>query len=195
MPSVTEQLPTANNHIHLSDEELLHAFRAGGDTQWLGYLLQRYTTLLLGVAMKYLKDKSLAEDAVQHIFLKALTHMPQEEILNFKGWLYILMRNHCLQQLRDRPHLTDDTALANVSATTIDKEELLWQEQTLERMNEAINELNDEQKKTIVLFYLKKYSYEQIIEATGYTFMQVKSYVQNGKRNLKTILLKKSGTR
>jgi len=188
-------LPTANNHIHLSDEELLQAFRAGGDTQWLGYLLQRYTTLLLGVAMKYLKDKSLAEDAVQQVFLKALTHMPQEEILNFKGWLYILMRNHCLQQLRDRTHLTDDTALANVSATTIDKEELLWQEQTLERMNEAINELNDEQKKTIVLFYLERYSYEQIIEATGYTFMQVKSYVQNGKRNLKTILLKKSGTR
>ena len=188
-------MPATSNHSHLTDEELLQAFRAGGDTQWLGYLLQRYTTLLLGVAMKYLKDRSLAEDAVQQVFLKVLTHMPQEEILNFKGWLYILMRNHCLQQLRDRTHLTEDTILANVSATDTDKEEMLWLEQTLEQMNEAIELLNEEQKKTIILFYLKKYSYEQIIEATGYTFMQVKSYVQNGKRNLKTILLRKSGTR
>ncbi len=56
----------------------------------------------LGVALKYLKDRTQAEDAVQQVFLKALTHLPQEEILNFKGWLYVLMRNHCLQQLRDK---------------------------------------------------------------------------------------------
>lgn len=162
---------------------------------WLGHLLQRYTTLLLGVAMKYLKDKALAEDAVQQVFLKVLTHMPQEEILNFKGWLYILMRNHCLQQLRDKTHITDETALAFVSATETDTDEIRWQEHTLTQMDEAIQELNEEQKQVIVLFYLKKCSYEQIIEQTGYTFMQVKSYVQNGKRNLKTILLKKLGKR
>ena len=69
---------------------------------WLGYLLQRYTALLLGVALKYLKNKTYAEDAVQQVFEKVLTHMPKEDILNFKGWLYILMRNHCLQQLRDK---------------------------------------------------------------------------------------------
>ncbi|MCW3122737.1 MAG: sigma-70 family polymerase sigma factor [Flavipsychrobacter sp.] len=188
-------MSTHNHHTHLSDEELLQAFRAGGDTQWLGYLLQRYTTLLLGVAMKYLKDRSLAEDAVQQVFLKVLTHLPQEEILNFKGWLYILMRNHCLQQLRDKTHIADETAIAHIADSDSDKEDALWHEHTLEQMNEAIDLLTEEQRKAIILFYLKKYSYEQIIAQTGYTFMQVKSYVQNGKRNLKTILLKKLGTR
>jgi len=180
-------------HTQLTDEQLLAGYRAGGDNKWLGYLLQRYTTLLLGVAMKYLKDKSQAEDAVQQVFIKALTHLPKEEIINFKGWLYILMRNHCLQQLRDKPHHTDDTLLAEVPQTETDKEELQWQEHTLQQMNEAIEELNDEQKKTVVLFYLQHNSYEQIIGKTGYTFMQVKSYIQNGKRNLKSILLKKLG--
>jgi len=158
---------------------------------WLGYLLQRYTTLLLGVALKYLKDKQMAEDAVQQVFLKALTHLPKEKINNIKGWLYILARNHCLQQLRDRHKYTDDNLLVNVPNADEDHDDIKWKEHTLEQLNESIGMLNEEQRKTISLFYLKMYSYEQIIEQTGYTFMQVKSFIQNGKRNLKTILLKK----
>ncbi len=181
------------NHTILSDEELLHTYQVSADGEYLGHLLQRYTTLLLGVGLKYLKDRSLAEDAVQQVFLKVITHLPQEDILNFKGWLYILMRNHCLQQLRDRTPMADDAALAWVAANETDKEEAEWIDHTLEQMNEALELLNEEQKKTIVLFYLKKHSYEQIIAQTGFTFMQVKSFIQNGKRNLKTILLKKTG--
>jgi len=181
------------HHTNLTDEELLLAYRADGDSQWLGYLLQRYTALLLGVALKYLKSKTLAEDAVQQVFLKALTHLPKEEIVNFKGWLYILTRNHCLQQLRDKPPVAGEAALAYVPVAEEDKEEIQWREHTLQQVNEALELLNEEQRNAISLFYLKMYSYEQIIAQTGYTFMQVKSYIQNGKRNLKTILLKKSG--
>ena len=170
-------------------------YHADGDNRWLGYLLLRYTALLFGVAMKYLKNKIQAEDAVQQVFEKVLTHMPQEEIHNFKGWLYVLMRNHCLMLMRDKTYHTDEAALTYIAATETDKDELAWHENTLQQMEEAIDQLNDEQKKTIVLFYLKKYSYEQIIAQTGYTFMQVKSFIQNGKRNLKTILLKKAAGR
>ncbi|MCD6010799.1 MAG: sigma-70 family polymerase sigma factor [Flavipsychrobacter sp.] len=187
-------MPASSQHTNLSDEELILAYRRDDDNQWLGYLLQRYTTLLLGVALKYLKDKPQAEDAVQQVFIKVLTNLPKEQILNFKGWLYVLMRNHCLQQLRDKTYNTGDEALQYVPDSINDSEEIKWQEHTLQQMSEAIEELNEEQRKSIVLFYLKKYSYEQIIEQTGYTFMQVKSYIQNGKRNLKTILLKKLGS-
>jgi len=183
------------NHTTQTDEELQRAYKVSGDNQWLGYLLQRYTALLFGVGLKYLKDRTLAEDAVQQVFLKVLTHFPQEDILNFKGWLYILMRNHCLQQLRDKTPFADEAAVAELSAAETDKEEIKWQEHTLEQMTGAIELLNEEQRKAIVLFYLRRYSYERIIAETGYTFMQVKSFIQNGKRNLKTILLKKTGTR
>lgn len=145
--------------------------------------------------MKYLKDKTAAQDAVQQVFLKALTHLPKDQIQNFKGWLYILMRNHCLQQLRDLHRYTDDHALATVSVTESDKEALQLKEYTLEQLNEALAQLNDEQRKTIVLFYLHKQSYGQICEQTGWNFAQVKSYIQNGKRNLKQLLLKKLGNR
>lgn len=146
--------------------------------------------LLFGVAMKYLKNKDKAEDAVQQILLKSLTHLPQGEIQNFKGWLYILMRNHCLQTLRDKAHNTfqalSSLAAAPSSIAAIEEKEL-----TLRQLEEAMKELTAAQRLSLELFYLKKKSYQQIMEQTGYSFMQVKSFIQNGKRNLKLILLKK----
>jgi RNA polymerase sigma-70 factor (ECF subfamily) len=158
-------------------------------------LLQRYTLLLLGVAIKYLKDKEQAQDAVQQVFMKALTHLPEGPIQNFKGWLYILTRNHCLQQLRDKQYFADDAVLQNVSSQQTDREELILKDLTLKQMNIALQELSEEQRKAIVLFYLQKQSYEQIMQQTGFNFAQVKSYIQNGKRNLKLLLLKKLGNR
>jgi RNA polymerase sigma-70 factor (ECF subfamily) len=174
----------------MTDEALLAQFRTSGDNAVLGVLLQRYTLLLLGVGMKYLKDKDGAQDAVQQVFLKAITHMPKEEIQNFKGWLYILMRNHCLQLLRDKHYLTEESAISHVAAEESDKDLLLWKDKTLEQVQPALQQLEAAQRQCIILFYLEKQSYKQIMERTGYTFEQVKSYIQNGKRNLKQILLR-----
>jgi RNA polymerase sigma factor (sigma-70 family) len=186
-------LKASDPYQHHSDEELLAAFRASHDNRWLGALLQRYTLLLLGVAMKYLKDKDEARDAVQQIFLKAITHLPQGEILNFKGWLYILMRNHCLQILRDKTYKAPEEVLHQLQSSPLmpDREEIMLQDYTLAQLQEAMLELNDAQRACVDRFYLQRQSYQQIMEATGYSFKEVKSHIQNGKRNLKNLLIKK----
>lgn len=187
-------MPQSDTYTHLPDEDLLLAYRRSGDNHWLGLLLQRYTVLLLGVAMKYLKDKEQAQDAVQQVFLKSLTRLPEGEIQNFKGWLYILMRNHCLQQLRDKTFHAPEETLNYVSQQEgPSREEHEMKEMTLAQMQEALGELNGEQRACVVSFYLEKKSYQQIMEQTGFTFAQVKSHIQNGKRNLRLILLKKKG--
>lgn len=176
-------------HINLSDEELLRLHRRAKDNKWLGVLLQRYTTLLLGVAIKYMKDKEQAADCVQHVFLKALTSLPDEDIQNFKGWLYILMRNHCFQLLRDKKYVSSEEAFYDRPAPERPNEEQLYKhEYTIDQMNAAITELEEGQQVCIKMFYLEKKTYQQIMDARGYTFKQVKSYVQNGKRKLKLIL-------
>jgi RNA polymerase sigma factor (sigma-70 family) len=180
-----------NQHIHLTDEELLSHYQLQGEKEWLALLLQRYTLLLLGVAMKYLKDKHLAEDAVQQIFLKAFTHLPEGEIQNFKGWLYILMRNYCLQQLRNKSYFVPEEQVQHLQGDENERNDALEKERSLTYMHEALQELSADQRVSIELFYLKKQSYQQIMEQTGLNFMQVKSYIQNGKRNLKIILQKK----
>ena len=182
--------PTHNN---LSDEELLLRFRRTGDNNWLGVLLQRYTLLLLGVAFKYLKDREQAQDAVQQVFYTALTKLPDGEIHNFKGWLYILVRNHCLQLLRDQTFQVPPEALQTVPAVPDRIEEHIEKDFTLGQMHEALGQLNEEQQTTLRMFYLERKSYQQIMDLTGYSFMQVKSFIQNGKRNLKNILLRRLG--
>jgi RNA polymerase sigma factor (sigma-70 family) len=180
------------SHSKLPDEELLRRYRSTGNNEWLGTLLQRYTVLLIGVAMKYLKDKEAAQDAVQQVFLKSLTHLPTGEIGNFKGWLYILMRNYCLQALRDQVHLKGEEAIQLVPAELDSKEEAMQREVSLTEMEAALCGLVAEQQNCVRAFYLERKSYQEIMDTTGFSFAQVKSYIQNGKRNLKIILSRRA---
>lgn len=173
-----------------TDEELLNLFCTTADNKWLGVLLQRYTVLLLGVGLKYLKDKDQATDAVQQVFLKVLVTAPGNEIQHFKGWLYILMRNHCLQLLRNKKHMQGDEVLQEQQAYPMPDVQLLQQqEQEIDKMKDALTLLDEGQQICIQMFYLDKKTYQQIMDEKGYSFMQVKSYIQNGKRKLKTILV------
>lgn len=175
-----------------SDEELIVLFQQSGDNQWLGVLLERHTLLLLGIAMKYLKDQVQAEDAVQQVFIKTITHFPQEPIQNFKGWLYILMRNYCFGILRNQHNIhSSDEALAYLPANeTKTQEEWMNDEIMRQQMEQALDALHPEQQLCIKLFYIEERSYKEIMERTNFSFEQVKSYIQNGKRNLKVALQK-----
>jgi RNA polymerase sigma-70 factor (ECF subfamily) len=167
--------PKLNKHI--SDQELLERFYADRDNQWLGILLERYTLLLLGVCMKYLKNEELARDSVQQIFLKAITELQKYRVEYFKSWIYMVAKNHCLMQLRDKPGKNTIEVKDSIPAETdeTDKESLLLNEKTYEYMGEALKELNADQQLCVTLFYMEKKSYQQITEQTGYSMMQVKS--------------------
>ena len=182
----------ANRYDHITDTELLELYTRDRNQEWIGILLGRYTMLLLGVCMKYLKDENEAKDCVQQIFLKVLTEAGKYHIEYFKSWLYMVAKNHCLMRLRDKgsKHVKElnDSFLA---AEQSDRQELLANDQTYDLLEEALDELNEEQKQCVILFYLKKKSYSRISEQTGFSMMQVKSYIQNGKRNLKIILDRK----
>ena len=182
----------ANRYDHMTDAELLELYYADKNQEWIGILLERYTLLLLGVCMKYLKDENEAKDCVQQVFLKVLTEVSKYRIDFFKSWLYMVAKNHCLMRLRDKggksaKELSDHHAVAPEA----DKQELIANEKAYELLEEALNELGEEQRHCVILFYLKKNSYQQISEKTGFSMMQVKSYIQNGKRNLKIVLDKK----
>src|SRR6185295_12963030 len=89
-------------HDHITDQELLEKFNADHDNEWLGILLERYTLLLLGVCMKYLKNEDDAKDSVQQIFLKVVQELQKYKVEYFKSWLYMVAKNYCLMKLRDR---------------------------------------------------------------------------------------------
>jgi RNA polymerase sigma factor (sigma-70 family) len=169
------------------DKELLQSFYDDGNNEWLGILLQRYTGLLLGVSMKYLKNEDNAKDAVQQIFLKVIHELQKYKVEYFKSWLYMIAKNHCLMKLRDKGKVTTEIKESILKADNdIDiKEAAVKKEISLTHLEQALTLLNDEQRICVTLFYLEKKAYQEIVTITNYTMMQVKSNIQNGKRNLK----------
>lgn len=182
-----------NRYSHISDHQLLNNFRADKDNHWLGILLQRYTLLLLGVCMKYLKNEEEAKDAVQQIFLKAITELHKYDVEYIKSWLYMVAKNHCLMKLRDKPgrvvDINENMIISNEEDSTIKVH--LFKDKQLALVTSSLEELSPEQKLCVSLFYLEKMTYQDIADKSGYSLMQVKSYIQNGKRNLKILLEKK----
>ena len=166
-----------NRYENTGDNELLDRYYATNDQKWIGILLDRYTMLLLGVCMKYLKNEEESRDAVQQIFLKVLTEVSKYKIDYFKSWLYMVAKNHCLMKLRGSQgrQMKELKELA-IEDHEADKTELLANENSYDLLEEAIGELNEEQKHCVTLFFLKKCSYQQITDATGFTPMQVKIF-------------------
>ena len=185
-----------SRYENIDDNELLNYYYQSKDQEWIGILLERYTMLLLGVCMKYLKNEEEAKDAVQQIFLKVLTEVSKYKIEYFKSWVYMVAKNHCLMKLRGHQgrYVKELKEEATIEQEETDKNDLLANEKTYTLLEQSITELNAEQKQCVTLFYLQKNSYQQITEATGFSLMQVKSYIQNGKRNLRMLLEKKLKT-
>jgi RNA polymerase sigma factor (sigma-70 family) len=183
-----------DKYNHISDAEILQRFYSDRNNEWLGILLQRYTLLLLGVCMKYLKNEEEAKDSVQQVFLKAINELHKYKVEYFKSWIYMVAKNHCLMQLRDKGKYTAEINERVMAAAdeTADKNSFIEKDNALTSMAAALQQLNKEQQLCITLFYLEKKSYQEIADQTQFTMMQVKSHIQNGKRNLKLLMTKNS---
>lgn len=184
----------------LSDQELIDRYRNSKDNRYVGELFKRYTHLIYGVCIKYLKNQDDAHDLTMELFEKLLVLLLQHKVDYFKGWIYQVVRNECLMKLRkDKSTLRleqeyESNVLISMESST---EMHLFKENNKnidpEKVNAAVQLLNPGQKECIDLFYLKKHSYKEVAEKTGFTLKEVKSYIQNGKRNLKTLLLDQNG--
>jgi RNA polymerase sigma factor (sigma-70 family) len=170
-----------------TDAELVFAYKQTADTNLLGELFQRYMELVYGVCLKYLKHPENAQDAVISIFEELVVKLQKHEVDNFKGWLYTLSKNHCLMRLRSEKKQT----VVNFDVELMQSEENvhlngeLEKEENFKKLDYCLGQLQDEQRKTIELFYLQGKCYNEISEITGIEWNKVRSYIQNGRRNLK----------
>ena len=182
--------------IHtLSDEELILSYKRSKKSFYVGELYKRYAHHVFFICKKYLKTQDKAEDAAMQIFEKLLDKLQTHEVENFKAWLSTLSRNYCLtalakeasSQKKLEAYFIEDFSFMEIDHNT----GLSDNETPLQLLTEALNGLNEYQKECLSLFYLKEKSYKEITEITGYPDKKVKSYIQNGKRNLKLLLTEK----
>lgn len=176
------------------DAALIREYKDSGKLDYLAALYQRYMNLVYGVCLRYF-DEEASKDAVMQIFEELIAKVKQHEIQNFKSWLHVLTRNHCLMKLRSAKNKEG----REISLSLMENESLghhengVSIESHLQGMEKCLETLPEEQKRSVDLFYLKEKSYREVADMTGYDMNKVKSYIQNGKRNLKICMEKQDG--
>ena len=171
-----------------TDKELVAAFKQSGDTNYLSTLYQRYMDLVFGICLKYFKDAERCKDAVMDIYEELNTKLKLHEVENFKGWLHVLARNYCLMQLRSPRNMKTTEFKADFMQSAENTHlngEVLEKESNFVKLEQCLNTLTNEQRQSVQLFYLENKCYNEIAEITGFDWNKVRSYIQNGRRNLK----------
>ena len=192
---------SAKVYSRLDDEELTEKIIIENDHKAIEEIFNRYTHLLYGVCLKYLKDTEQSKDAVMEVFQATLEKITSTEIKNFKAWIYTITKNHCLMQLRKTSSFNrlkkgilenfwSEIMESDIEMNLINEETESNQEDNL---NQALTQLKKEQEVCIRMMYLENKSYKEIAGITGYTLNEVKSFIQNGKRNLKILIMNNNG--
>lgn len=188
----------SNKNKELSDSELIQKFRETGNNNYVATLFDRYSTLVYGLCLKYLKDKDESKDAVLEIFEKLMNDLKTHDVKSFKSWLYMVSKNYCLMLLREQKAMEKKDDEFHWGSGNIDfslvHDLFDEKEQKLKLLETAIKMLNNEQRTCVELFYIREKCYTEIADITGFNLNQVKSYIQNGKRNLKIILTNQYGS-
>jgi RNA polymerase sigma factor (sigma-70 family) len=179
-----------------SDLELISYYKQSEDLEVLGILYNRYVHLVYGVSLKYLKNPDESQDAAMQVFEKLIESLKKHDIQNFKSWLHVTTRNHCLMELRSRKTRGSKTE-ADISlvsdmefGTPLHHNNEPSIENDLTLMKQCIEKLPDEQKRCIELFYLEQRSYKEVSLLAEFELKKVKSFIQNGKRNIKNCIEK-----
>ena len=176
-----------------SDEALLSLYAVSTDMDALGELYSRYMDLVYGVSLKYFKEPEEAKDAVINIFEELTSKLKKYEVANFKGWLYQLSKNHCLMKLRSRKGKPVNVDIDFMHLPQIDHlDEKQEKEGQFLIMEECMEELAVDQKQAVELFYLKEKCYKEIATITNTDINKVRSFIQNGRRNLKICMERKA---
>ncbi|MCW3072980.1 MAG: polymerase sigma70 factor [Flaviaesturariibacter sp.] len=176
-----------------TDSELVQQYAASGDMQMLGELYQRYMDLVYGVCLKYLKEPEDARDAVLNIFEELIVKLQKHKVEQFRSWLHQVAKNHCLMRLRSEKGKTG----VKIDLSIVQSEETMHQEDAWEReshfngMEDCLAQLPPKQRQVVELFYLQSKCYKEITAVTGVEWNQVRSFIQNGRRNLKSCMEKR----
>ena len=182
----------------ISDQELVAQYLSSESNKVIDVLFERYAHLVFGICMKYLADEDAAKDATLEVFAKLPADLKKHTVDYFKSWLYQVVRNHCLMQLRQQQGTLRKVeeyykdVNARMEFEPFVHHPKIELEIQLDQLEKAILQLKDEQRVCVELFFLKEKSYHDIVEITGYSLLNVKSHLQNGKRNLRILLTGKA---
>lgn len=183
---------TPEKKINISDTVLLEQYQSTVDLKILGELYSRHSEMVYYVCLRYFKDEEKSKDAVMQIFEQLISKVQKQDIKDFTRWLYVVAKNHCLMDIRSNKKNIeipmDDFVEFSINLHQVD--DYKEKEEQLTKLERCVGKLPDKQKAAVDLFFIQEKCYKDIVEMTGYSMNEVKSFIQNGKRNLKNCMKK-----
>lgn len=185
---------------YVNDEDLLLQYKQSGDKDLFADLFKKHVTTVYGTCLFYLQDKDEAQDATMVLFEKLMLDISTREINNFKAWLSFVVRNHCISLIRKNKTTSKNKKsyyefeMEETSYEAEEKIQSVSDDALLQEMKNCLPRLKDKQRICVERFYLQNKSYQDIADETGYSLNEIKSHIQNGKRNLKLMIEEQTRT-
>ena len=178
---------TAQTNPLIKDELVLKTYKNSGCTSQLSPLFKKYTKSLLGLSYYYVSDAEASKDIIMDVYETVLQQIDSKEITNFKAWIMSICRNKCLKHLRDKKTFIE---LNNIQDAFMENdEETEYIDVRHAQLKQSMDQLKEDQRKCLVGFYFQGMTYKEISEDFNMGYKEVKSFIQNGKRNLKNLMM------
>jgi len=169
------------------DDAALVARCRRGEQAAFGILVSRYQRVLFNVAFRMLGNREDAADATQTAFGRAYERLATyDDKFKFFSWIYRILSNECLNQLRARRPQTVVTPAMAVADGPLEQLEAAERQRVVQQ---ALAGLSPEYREVITLRHFAELSYEEISDAVGIPEKTVKSRLYSARQQLGERLL------
>lgn len=168
------------------EAEWVELFRTTGHNEYFERLYELCRKKVYARCLQLLRNSTEAEDVTHEVFLRAFEKFSSLKGGNFSGWVSKIACNLCLNRIRDgitHRRLLEESQLETKALQPASVERETIQAEYMRIAHGIIQELQPEQRKVLLLKYLEGLSYREIEQITGYDGNQVRSYLQNARRN------------
>lgn len=179
------------DHEARSDEELVAKYQASGDQDFFAVLWQRHWLRIRKLCLAFTGDPAGAEDLAARAITLAWRRIHSFQDGDFSAWLAVIARNCCIDQARSAWARLVSLTGEGIAATADQHPEQgcsCSEDRTFTaELEQLVNQLPDQQRIAVKLFFIDGYSYQQIAGLMQCEVKQVKSYLQNGKKKLQLL--------
>jgi RNA polymerase sigma-70 factor (ECF subfamily) len=175
--------------VEIMDDAALLEAVAEGDQDAMAAVFDRYSRIVYCIALRVLREPSLAEDVMQEVLLQ-VWRRPQSFVAqrgNLSAWLSVVTRNRAIDVLRKRAPLDPlgELPLPDPRDMTLATE----QNWLMDKVRAVLNSLPAEQQGPLELAYFQGLSHTEIAERTGSPLGTVKTRIRAGLMSIRKAMI------
>lgn len=189
---------TRVNLHQLSDEDVMEQLQAGV-VQAFDIIVQRYKDRLHNFLFRYTHNHEDCEDLVQETFLRVYrSRHSYERIAKLSTWMYTIALNLAKSMYKKKQRMSlisihadesdPDDREFEITDSMMLQDDKLHIKFSMQELEKALMELNDDFREAIVLRDIQQLTYEEIAEITGSAMGTVKSRINRGRQQLQELI-------